>query len=231
MNFFSIAIPTYEMNGRGLEFLEYNFQKFSKQSFKDFEVVISDHSISDEIYNLCKEWSSKLNIKYIRNEEKRGNSSNNINNALRICSGKWIKILFQDDYLYTDDSMKDLYDFIIKNDPNWVATACESSNDGINCYRPFYPKWNDKIILGNNTISSPSVITIKNNNDNIIFDEELIWLMDVDFYQRKYNLYGEPNYLFKINVVNRTWGNRLSDTISEAIKNKEYSIIKNKYNI
>jgi hypothetical protein len=231
MGFFSIAIPTYEMSGKGVEFLEYNFIKFSTQSFKDFEVVISDHSLNDDIYNLCKEWGDKLNIKYLKNEEKRGSSSANINNALQNCSGKWIKILFQDDYLYDYDSLEDIYKFINENNPNWIATACEHSVDGINYYRTFYPKWNNEIVLGNNTISSPSVITIKNNNDNIIFDEQLIWLMDVDFYQRKYNLYGEPNYLFKINVVNRTWGNRLSDTISEVIKNKEYSIIKNKYNL
>jgi hypothetical protein len=231
MSFFSIAIPTYEMSGKGVEFLEYNFIKFSTQSFKDFEVVISDHSLNDTIYNLCKKWENKLDIKYIKNKEKRGSSSANINNALQNCSGKWIKILFQDDYLYDYDSLEDIYKFINENNPNWIATACEHSNDGINCYRPFYPKWNDKLILGNNSISSPSVITIKNNKDGIFFNEDLIWLMDVEFYQRKYNLYGEPSYLNEINVVNRTWGNRLSDTISEVIKNKEYSIIKNKYNL
>lgn len=230
MSFISIAIPTYEMRGNGVYFLEYNFIKFSTQSFKDFEIVISDHSKEDGIYNLCDKWSTKLNIKYLRNEEKRGSSSANINNALRNCSSEWIKILFQDDYLYDYDSLEDIYEFINKYDPNWIATACEHSVDGINYYRPFYPSWNDKLILGNNTISSPSVITIKNKRDGIFFDESLIWLMDVEFYQRKYNIYGEPSYLNKINVVNRTWGSRLSDTISNEIKNREYQIVKNKFN-
>lgn len=229
MNFFSIAIPTYEMGGRGSEFLEYNFEKLLKQSFTDFEIVISDHSVDDRIFDLCKNWQGKLKINYLKNIKNRGSSSSNINNAIRNCSGKWIKILFQDDYLYSENSLQELYIFIMEEKPNWIASACEHSTDGLNHYRPFYPKWNKEIFLDNNTISSPSVITIINNQDGIFFDEDLLWLMDVDFYQRKYEVYGEPSYLNKVNVVNRIWGGRLSDIISDEIRKKEYTILKNKF--
>ena len=77
-------------------------------------------------------------------------------------------------------------------------------------YNTHYPKWTDDIHIGNNRISSPSVITIKNNNNKLYFNEDLIWLMDVEYYKRMHILYGEPIYLNNINVVNRTWNNSYS---------------------
>lgn len=229
--FFSIAIPTYEMRGNGVDFLEFSFQKIHTQSFKDFEVIISDHSINQDIQILCNKWSNRMNIQYYKNDSKRGSSSSNINNAVSKCKGEWVKILFQDDFLFEYDSLEKIYNHINKN-PNisWIATACEHSNDGLNFYRPFYPKWNEDIQYGNNTLSSPSVISFKNKfEDNILFDENLIWLMDVDFYKRMYDLYGEPAYISDINVVNRTWGSRLSDTIDDSLKNNELKFLVKKY--
>lgn len=222
--FFSIVIPTYEMHGHGVEFLEYNLEKIFIQSFKDFEVIVSDHSQKNDIEELCKNY----NVKYIRNNELRGSSSANLNNAIKNATGEWIKVIFQDDFLYNINSLKKIHQFIIDSSPKWVVTSCQHSNDGYNLYNEFHPRWNDEIYLGNNTLSSPSVLSFK-NEDLLLFDESLIWMMDVDFYQRMYEKYGEPSFLHEVTVVNRIWGNRLSDTIPQEIKNKEEGIVKNKY--
>jgi len=47
----SIAIPCYEMHGRGTEMLQYSLNTIKKQVNSDFEVVISDHSKNDDIFN------------------------------------------------------------------------------------------------------------------------------------------------------------------------------------
>jgi hypothetical protein len=52
--FFSIAIPTYEMHGHGVTFLEHSFKILNEQSFKDFEMVVSDRSINNDINSLCQ---------------------------------------------------------------------------------------------------------------------------------------------------------------------------------
>ena len=231
MSYFSIAIPTYEMHGKGVSFLEHSFYKLNQQSFKDFEVVISDHSKSDDIKNLCHSWNDRLNIRYIKNPDNIGSSSANLNNALRNCNGKWIKILFQDDYLFDYDSLSNIYNYINVNpDIKWIATACEHSIDGYTTYRPFYPRWNNMLYLGNNTISSPSVITIKNENIKF-FNNNLIWLMDVEFYKRMYDSYGEPGYINEISVVNRTWNNSITNTVSEEVKRKEFLIVKDLHDL
>lgn len=227
--FFSIAIPTYEMHGFGVEFLTHSFNICFKQTFIDFEIVVSDHSKNDEIKKICEEWSEKLNIRYIKNTENIGSSSSNINNAIKNSNGSWIKLLWQDDFLYSTESLMDIYNEINESkNKNWLVTACDHSNDGVNFYRPFFPKWNNEIQYGNNTISSPSVLTIK-NDDLIFFDDRLIWLMDVDYYKQMYDKWGLPIFLQKINVVNRTWGSQLSNTITNDRKKSEYFLMIEKY--
>ncbi|MFA6385848.1 MAG: glycosyltransferase [Candidatus Paceibacterota bacterium] len=202
MNLLSICIPTYEMSGQGHIFLEKSFKILIAQTFKDFNVIISDHSKDNLIEKLCQEYQNQLQISYYRNENERGSISANINYAIEKANGTLIKILFQDDFLFDENSLEEIREQFDLQKDNWLITACIHTKDGINFFRPFYPRYNKMIFLGKNTISSPSVLTIKNKN-HLIFDKKLIWLMDCDYYYRCYNKFGNPKILNKINVVNR----------------------------
>lgn len=228
--FFSVAIPTYGYNGRGSEFLDFSLKILSNQTFKDFEVVISDHSTDDTIINVVKKWEDKLSINYTKNELGRGIISPNINNAMSMCKGEWIKVLFQDDFLYDDKSLETQYSFIKSfNDKMiWFMTKFYHSNDGISFYRLYNPIWHNRIWTGENTLGCPSGMTIK-NTDLIYFDNELNWLMDCDYYQKMFLKYGTPKILDEITVVNRTWGNRLTDTTPQSLKDKEFKMLKERY--
>jgi len=230
MKLMSICIPTYEMNGKGYIYLRESFDILSRQTFKDFNIIISDHSKDGKIADLCTEYKDLLDINYYKNNYNLGNSSANINNAIKKADGKIIKILFQDDFLYSEASLEEIINNFDLEKDNWLITACIHSNDGVNFYRPFYPKYNKYIYLGKNTISSPSVLTIK-NSDPLLFDEKIIWLMDVDYYKRCYNLFGNPKILNKINVVNRTGIHQVSNSVINIyIKIKEtfYTLLKYK---
>lgn len=225
----SIAIPTYETFGKGKEYLRFQFEKFLNQTFKDFEVVISDQSADDEIKKVCDEYSDRLNIFYFRNEDRRGLSSGNVNNAIRNCKREIIKILFLDDFLWDKNSLKYFVDAFTE-ETNWVVSACEHTrDDGKSFYRTFYPKYNHNIHLGFNTISSPSVLAFRNAADKMYFDERLVWLMDVDFYKRLYIKYGEPTLLNKITVVNRTHDKQMGTITENNVKRKEYDLMWKKY--
>ena len=52
--FFTIGIPTYEMAGKGVLFLGELLDTINEQIFRDFEVIISDHSIDNEIEKFIK---------------------------------------------------------------------------------------------------------------------------------------------------------------------------------
>lgn len=227
--FFSITIPTYGYNGKGSEFLEFSFKKLYSQTFKSFEIVISDHSTDNTIKDICDKWKDKLNIIHFFNEKGRGVISPNINECMKNSKGEWIKILFQDDFIFDENSLQKQYDYI-KQSRNliWFFTQFYHSNDGVNYYNHYFPRWNSTVWSGNNTLGCPSGLTLR-NDDLIFFDENLNWLMDCDFYQRMFLKHGEPSVLNEITVVNRTWGSRLTDTIPQSLKDKEFNILKLKH--
>lgn len=229
MSHITVAIPTYEMRGKGVEYLRHSFDILTRQTFRDFDVVISDHSKDDGIKNLCTEFSDRLTINYFRNESGIGSSSANLNNAIRNSTGTLIKILFQDDFLYDEQSLERIANaFDIEKDA-WLVTACEHSNDGTTFYRAFFPKYSEDIHLGNNTISSPSVLTIKNEGP-LLFDDKLIWLMDCDYYKRCFDAFGLPKIVNDICVVNRTGDHQVSNTLAtRALKEGEHSYVADKF--
>ncbi len=104
----TICIPTHEMGGLGHTFLRKSFDILNIQTFKNFDVVVSDHSKNDDIKNLCEEFNSIFPINYYRNTEGIGSSSKNTNNAIRHAQGLLIKILFMDDFFYSKDSLQDI---------------------------------------------------------------------------------------------------------------------------
>ena len=83
----SIAIPTWESYGKGSEFIDDLLRTIEIQTFKNFEVCISDHSKDNEVLNKVKEFEDKINILYTRNEENRGNGPANTNKSIDMCSG------------------------------------------------------------------------------------------------------------------------------------------------
>ena len=198
------------------------------QSYKNFEVVISEQSLDESIYDCFLKYRDLININYVKNDLNRGNSSSNVNNAINHSKGEYIKILFQDDFLYHENSLQDIINSFKNNpDKKWLITASEHTFDGITFNKPYYPKYNSKIHLNMNTISSPSVLSFK-KNFTLLFDENLKWLMDVDLYKRLHDNYGDPIIINEINVVNRLWNKQYNNTIPEQVKTSELEYVKHK---
>src|ERR1035437_5826498 len=109
MAFFSIAIPAFEMNGRGTEVLEYCFQQIAIQSFKDVEIIVADQSMNYLIDNLCSRWKKKLNIKYYKNDRNRGSPSANTNFSISKCTSDYISIMCMDDYFLGENALQNIY--------------------------------------------------------------------------------------------------------------------------
>ncbi|MCK0102530.1 hypothetical protein [Pseudohalocynthiibacter sp. F2068] len=61
------------------------------------------------------------------------------------------------------------------------------------------------------------------------FDENLIWLMDVDYYKRCHDEFGPPLVIDDILVVNRLHGSQVSAGIPKKLVRHELRIVKDKY--
>lgn len=223
----SVCIPTYEMNGRGVEFLKQILVSLTNQTFKNFEVVISDHSVTDQIKNSLLEYNNVLNIKYIRNEFKRGSSSANINRAIAESSYDIIKPIFQDDYIYSPRCLE----HIVQANAPWGASQFIHTNENkSSLYNPMTPVLTNQTVHGINTFGCPSVMFFKKNSETY-FDENLIWLMDCEFYYRLWKQYGLPTVIPSIDVCVRVWNDSVSGHVSSDVKDKEYQYVRTKHGI
>lgn len=230
--FFSICIPIWGAKGEGIDYLKHNLTSIKNQTFTDFEVVISDHSIDTSLQNFVELWKPILNIKYIRYDKGRGLISPNCNNTLKHASGKYIKFLYQDDFFYDEYSLKNIVDYI-QNNPNvnWLVTGYCDTQDLVNIIKTVIPHYHQNIHLGTNTIGCPSVLTIKNNDDKLLLDETLRFLDDVEYYKRYYDKFGLPSTLPIFCVGCRVGGVSATSLLNDEIRKKEYNLMVSKYGI
>ncbi|MFZ9376878.1 MAG: glycosyltransferase family 2 protein, partial [Candidatus Fonsibacter ubiquis] len=210
MSKISICIPTYEYNGNGVLYLKELIGTIRKQTFLDFDIVISDHSTDDKILEYVETLKNEFEITYIKNSIGRGSSSSNINVAIKNSKSEIIKIIFQDDLFFSDDYLENVVKQFEISDKKWLVSACNHTNGEI-YYKDFYPEWNQNI-LTNNTFSSPSTISVLRDYVEY-FDENLKMLMDTDFYYRMFHIHGEPIYLNDVKISNREHSQRISDNM------------------
>ncbi len=149
----------------------------------------------------------------------------NCNEGIIEATGDLIKILFMDDYLHDKHALKRLVD---AHRGMWSATGCVHDN-GEQLFNPHLPLWNDKMATGNNTIGSPSVLLFENRKDLPMFDINLKWLIDCDYYQRLYNQYGEPNLIKEIDIVIGIHDGQQTNLLSTYIKKREENYVKAKF--
>jgi|TARA_R100000084_G_scaffold101279_1_gene56191 glycosyltransferase involved in cell wall biosynthesis len=210
----SIAIPTWGCHGRGSEFINDLLRTIQIQSYKDFEVCISDHSQDDEVLKEVKQFQDKFKIVYSKNEDDRGNGPANTNKAIEMCSGDIIKVMFQDDFFYDTESLEKIHSEFEQSDSMWLVNGCNhTKDDGYNFFWEMFPRWNDKILEGKNTISSPSVLSIKRECfDKVKFDKNLVMMMDCDYYYNLRENFGDPIILDDVLITNRIHQNQISST-------------------
>lgn len=216
----SIAVTTHEYYGRSTEFLDDMFRTISNQTLKDFEVVVSDHSINDDVKNFCKKNEYSLNVKYIRNENGRGNFCYNMNNAIDNCSGEIIKLFQIDDFFYDTEALEKMYNAMISSSKEWfVCGAIHTRDDGNSFFNPMLPRWHDRMIYepGNNFIGGVSVTSIKKSCE-IRYDPNTKMLLDVDFYYAAMLKYGMPIFYNDVLIGNRV---RDSDTLMSEVTEEE----------
>ncbi|WP_338548303.1 glycosyltransferase family 2 protein [Roseovarius phycicola] len=223
----SVCIPAYDMRGQGASFLAEAFESLLTQEFKDFEVVVADQSETEDVAQLCKAYSVRLPVTYVKNQAGMRRAAANTNFAMQHGKGRVIKILFQDDYLCDPDALGALAKAFNYTRFRWCVTGSAVTRDGQTIEHPLVPSYHDQIRFGRNTISSPSVLAL-DAQQRERFDENLVWLMDVDLYHRCHTSYGPPVVLPDIHVVNRLHDAQVSRSVTPAQRRAELAYMKRK---
>lgn len=141
---------------------------------------------------------------------KEGRTSENTNAGIRKAKGDFIKFMHIDDFFSSEFALEEMVNNFTE-DVGWLVTGCDNNP---------YPIWTDDIESGNNKIGSPSVVMIRNDNPPL-FNENLVWLLDCDYYKKLYDKYGEPKILNSVNINIGVHAGQMTNLIAEDIKSNE----------
>ncbi|MBS1668528.1 MAG: glycosyltransferase family 2 protein [Bacteroidetes bacterium] len=181
----SICIPAYKRT----DFLKRLLDSISIQTFQEFEVIITDDSPGEELAALMAAYDKKFDLKYFRNPKALG-TPENWNEAIRKGSGRWIKLMHDDDWFSDAHSLQYFVDAINREHGRTLIFSAYRKvfiDEGrveevfVNAFRYRLLQKNPFTLIASNIIGPPSVV-IHRNDHRFFYDKNLKWLVDIDFY-------------------------------------------------
>lgn len=180
------------------------FDSLTIQSFRDFEVIVTDDSPDDSVKDLCSQYLQLLPLQYHRNIPALG-TPENWNEGIRRARGKWIKLIHDDDWLTGENSLQHFANAIAAH-PHAAFFFCAYRNVWLQSGRKedvFVDSFRFKQMLkqpyslfSGNVIGPPSVI-LHPNDKQFFYDKKLKWLVDMEFYIRYFKT-TKPVYIPEI---------------------------------
>lgn len=103
--FFSIVVPVYNVE----KYLRECVDSILGQNFQDFELILVDDGSKDGSPQICDEYARKDSRVNVIHQKNLGQSAAR-NNGVKISRGEYIIFLDSDDYIETNNFLKDVYD-------------------------------------------------------------------------------------------------------------------------
>lgn len=182
----SICIPAY----KNVAYLRRLLHSIAMQTFNDFEVIITDDSNDNSVNNFINTLKWNFLVYYFKNERILG-SPQNWNAATSHAKGKWIKIMHHDDWFSSENSLATFVKEIrMYSGRNFFFCAYENIYENGRKKKIAPPAKmirqlifrNPAALLSGNIIGPPSTTIYRNKN--ILYDKNLKWIVDLDFYIR-----------------------------------------------
>jgi glycosyltransferase involved in cell wall biosynthesis len=203
--FISICIPAYKR----LDFLKRLMDSIAIQSFRDFEVIVTDDSPSPEVAGLCSTFENSFSIRYYKNPQPFG-TPENWNEAMRKAKGKWIKIMHDDDWFAETDSLQNFYDqsqehpgcsFFFSAFRNIKEETGAETVVRCNFVDLFVLEMTPLHLFNKVYIGNPSCTLIRRDL-HLFYDKRFKWVVDFEYYIRCIRKTGKYHYIDKplINV-------------------------------
>jgi glycosyltransferase involved in cell wall biosynthesis len=180
----SICIPSYKQTF----YLARTLDSVFAQTYPDYEVVISDDSPNDSVWELVRRYPPGR-IRYNRNASPKG-SPGNWNHAVSLANGEYIKILHHDDWFPHEGCLARFVEALEDNPHADLAFSATNVCDRLGQLKIVHQFGRMAVerVLGNpsslfyrNIVGAPSA-TIYRRSVSRLFDPALRWLADIHFY-------------------------------------------------
>lgn len=183
MSIVTICIPTYN----NLDKLMALIDSIKIQTYKDYDIVITDNSEDEQIEKYVSSLIDEP-ITYLRHTTNIGPVLN-WNKSLQMATGKYIKIMFADDWFSYPDSLEKFVATIEKNTAvdfvfsgTWQMGEKEQYSRKISEENFCFIQKDIRNLYIGNYIGAPSATIFRNKQ--IMFDDNLKWLVDLELYMR-----------------------------------------------
>ena len=229
--FVSICIPAYKR----LIYLQRLIESIQLQTYKNYEVIITDDSGDDSpVHDYVISKNYDLSILYHKNSRPLGSPKNWLA-SISHAKGEWIKIMHDDDYFTSPDSLQKFVDQIdSKIDCVFSGYHAVYDNGYIKNKTISLFQFNQFLhkpfsLFSGNIIGPPSVMMFKRSLKET-FDERLKWIVDWEYYIRlslNYRLKYIPIPLIKVSYNDSQITN--SCFLNPAVEIPETLTFTNKY--
>ncbi len=188
MPLISICIPAY----KNPEFLMRLLNSIHMQRYKDYEVVITDDTPDNSLKPVVDQFKEVLPLNYIKNKVPLG-TPENWNFAISEAKGEWIKLMHNDDWFVSEESLYSFAQAAINN-PNaeLIFSGYFEVQDNNVIQKRYVISNADEVLLRRspinlfkeNFIGSPSTTLIKNDHKEW-YDQKIKWVVDFEYYIRR----------------------------------------------
>lgn len=228
---FSIIIPAYN----NLELFKRAIDSVLMQKEASYEIIVVDDSTNNHIENYVK-GISHPSLRYYHNKPAKGAVAN-WNFGLSLAKGRYIEILHHDEAFANEHILREVKQQFETDHSSAVVANYEVQIDGRvkkellikERLRAFFIK-HPQLLFLSNLLGPCACVFIKNSNVDY-FDEDLHWLVDVEWYYRVLN--DKKTSLLDPNlVINSIHGHKGQITQSLDIQteaSKDTQIIISKY--
>lgn len=217
----SICIPAYNQ----IKYLQKTIDSVLVQTFTDYEIIITDDSNNSIVKDFVEAYKLPQVIHYYKNKKQLG-TPENWNEAIRQASGEYIKILHHDDWLNGKNSLAKYVAMLDENpkvDFAFSATKAMSFDKDWKhgLYQAELKTIEDDhlILFSNNLVGAPSNV-IYRREAGLLFDKNLKWLVDIEFYIRM--LDNNKNFVYSPEMLSVTY--LAEGRVSDGCANKETEV-------
>jgi len=179
----SICIPAYKR----LSYLKRLLDSIAAQTFKDLEVIITDDSPDDSVYEMIQQYRDRFSLQYYKNQPALGTPAN-WNSAISKATGEWIKLMHDDDWFATNTALQQFADNTTKGSRfifcSYARVTDESGKTEVMQMPPAFQNSliaQPLILFASNHIGPPSVTMIHKSIAGL-YDERMKWRVDIDLY-------------------------------------------------
>ena len=204
--FISICIPTYNEPGKIKKLLE----SISIQTYKDYEIIVTDDSTNELTRDVVVNDFKQLPLTYLKNQSPKG-TPENWNYAISMAKGEWVKLMHHDDWFNDAGSLGVFAKYAVNACKGCGFIFCAYQNVHLNSNKiekvfassvnRFLLKKNPLILFKKNIVGNPSCTMVKKTvSATILFDKNLKWIVDFEYYIRLFNVSADVIYIKDILV-------------------------------